>query len=205
MTRLGIFGGTFDPPHIGHLILAAEAQVQLRLNRVLWVLTPKPPHKTDQSISSLDDRMEMLRAAVVEDPLFEISSVDIDRPPPHFAVDTVRLLHHLYPMDKLIYLMGSDSLKDLADWHQPREFILQCDELGVMSRPDTPFDLLELENRLPGLSERVRFLEAPLLEISSTRLRDKIAHDAAYRYYLPSGVCRLVEQRNLYHRESKLI
>jgi nicotinate-nucleotide adenylyltransferase len=200
--RLGIFGGTFDPPHIGHQILAAEAQVQLQLNRILWVLTPKPPHKTDHSISSLNDRIDMLQAAIAEDPLFEISRIDIDRSPPHFAVDTVRLLHHLYPKDTIVYLMGGDSLEDLADWFQPHDFVSQCDELGIMCRPDIEIDLVELERKLPGLRQKVRFLEAPLLEISSTQLRQKVADDAAYRYYLPTGVRKIVEQRNLYHHSN---
>src|SRR5512134_3010613 len=103
--RLGIFGGTFDPPHLGHLILAAEAQAQLGLERILWVLTPFPPHKTDQQVTSLGDRLDLLAAALDDDPAFELCRVDIDRPPPHYAVDTVGLLHAQYPQARLVYLM----------------------------------------------------------------------------------------------------
>ena len=95
--RLGIFGGTFDPPHVGHLILATEAQYQLRLERVLWVLTPCPPHKAGQSISSVDERFELLYASLEGNPDFELSRADLDRPPPHYAVDTVELLRKAYP------------------------------------------------------------------------------------------------------------
>src|SRR4030042_4938152 len=101
--RLGIFGGTFDPPHVGHLILADEARVQLGLERVLWVLTPNPPHKMDQAITPLVDRLDMLRAALGDALHFELSRVDIDRPPPHYAVDTVRLLRRHHPDDTLVY------------------------------------------------------------------------------------------------------
>ncbi|MCX8025419.1 MAG: adenylyltransferase/cytidyltransferase family protein, partial [Thermanaerothrix sp.] len=93
MSRLGIFGGTFDPPHVGHLILASEAADQLHLDRVLWVLTPDPPHKRGQPITPLAIRLKLVMAAIQEDPLFELSRVEIDRPGPHYAVDTLRILH----------------------------------------------------------------------------------------------------------------
>lgn len=196
--RLGIFGGTFDPPHIGHLILAAEAFAQLELDRVLWVLTPNPPHKTRRPLTPVELRYDLLQAAVEDDPAFVISRVDLDRPPPHYAVDTMRLLRQDYPQDRLVYLMGSDSLDDLPLWHMAQEFVLQCDELGVMCRPGPDLDRAELEAALPGLLRRVRTLEAPLLEISSTRLREKIASRGAYRYYLPRGVYELIEELQLY-------
>jgi nicotinate-nucleotide adenylyltransferase len=197
---LGVFGGTYDPPHIGHLILAAEALEQLWLDRVLWVLTPQPPHKNNQQLTSVEQRLSLLNAAIEDNPRFEISRVDMDRPPPHFAVDTMRLLHRDHPQDKLVYLMGSDSLDDLPGWHSAHDFVLECDELGVMCRPGREPDLEGLEDSLPGLHERVRILEAPLLEISSSRLRQKIAEQAAYRYYFPPPVYELIEQQQLYRR-----
>ncbi len=92
MQSIGIFGGTFDPPHIGHLILAAEAQAQFSLNRLLWVLTLDPPHKQRQSITPIRHRLAMVKLALADAPEFELSTVDIDRPGPHFAVDTVRII-----------------------------------------------------------------------------------------------------------------
>jgi nicotinate-nucleotide adenylyltransferase len=106
--RLGILGGTFDPPHIGHLVLASEAQAQLDLGQVLWVLTPSPPHKQDQPITPLQHRQDMLLAALGDDPSFRFSRVDIERKPPHYAVDTVQLLQARYPDAELVYLMGGD-------------------------------------------------------------------------------------------------
>src|SRR5512143_3713267 len=113
---IGVFGGTFDPPHTGHLILAAEAQAQLDLERILWVLTPTPPHKPGQRITSTALRLEMLQAAIDGNPDFELSRVDLDRPPPHYAVDSVHLLRAAYPQAWLAYLMGGDSLDDLPTW-----------------------------------------------------------------------------------------
>jgi nicotinate-nucleotide adenylyltransferase len=196
--RLGIFGGTFDPPHIGHLILASEAQAQLKLDRVLWVLTPQPPHKLDQLVSPLEIRLELLQVALIGDPTFELSRVDVDRQPPHYAEETVRILHNLYPQDGLVYLMGGDSLEKLPSWHLPQEFVYQCDEIGVMIRPGRRFYLEELEVQLPGIRERIRFLDAPKLEISSSRLRKAIAEGGAYRYYLPMAVRELIERKSLY-------
>jgi nicotinate-nucleotide adenylyltransferase len=196
--HLGVFGGTFDPPHVGHLILATEAFAQLKLDRVLWVLTPCPPHKSEQSITPMPERLALLRAALGDDPAFELSRVDIDRPPPHYAVDTVRLLQEHYPGARLVYLMGGDSLADIPNWHAPREFMLACDALGVMCRPGDELDLDAMEAYLPGVSARVRFIHAPLLEISSSLLRRRMAQGFPYRYYLPPAVYDLVQQHGLY-------
>ncbi|MDT8897401.1 nicotinate-nucleotide adenylyltransferase [Thermanaerothrix sp. 4228-RoL] len=198
MSRLGIFGGTFDPPHVGHLILASEAADQLHLDRVLWVLTPDPPHKRGQPITPLAIRLEMVMAAIQDDPSFELSRVEIDRPGPHYAVDTLRILHDLYPEDRLIYLIGGDSLRDLPTWRQPLEFLKACDGLGVMRRPGDAVDLSYLEAVLPGLERKVMFVDAPLLEISSSQIRQRVAGGKAYRYYLPPQVYALVEKYRLY-------
>jgi len=203
--RLGIFGGTFDPPHIGHLILASEAQEQLKLDRVLWVLTPQPPHKRAQPVSPLETRFELLQAALTGDPSFEISRVDIDRSPPHYAAETMQILHLQLPGDTLVYLLGGDSLDDLPTWYSPKEFVQQCDEIGVMTRPGRYVDLLDLEQQLPGITTRVRFLDAPRLEISSSRLRQKIAEGGAYRYYLPVAVCEWIERRSLYKKDDWVV
>ena len=198
--RLGIFGGTFDPPHIAHLVLAAEAQYQLKLDQILWVLTPDPPHKQDQPISPLEIRIQLLQAALREDPAFKLSRVDIDRPPPHYALDTMRLLSEQFPGAELVYVMGSDSLRDLPKWHQPVEFIKTCKALGVMHRPGDLARLDEVENKLPGVSLKVRWVLAPLLEISSTDIRQRAATGQPYRHFLPPAVFQLVHQHDLYQK-----
>ena len=196
--RLGIFGGTFDPPHLAHLILAAEAQALLGLARILWVLTPLPPHKSGRSITPLPLRLEMLTAALQGNPHFEIARVDIDRPPPYYAVDTLRLLKAAYPDDELVYLMGGDSLRDLPGWYEPQAFVAECHALGVMQRPGAQIDWDALERRLPHLRAKVQLFSAPELDISSGLVRQKIAAGQHFRYYLPAAVYELIVRRGLY-------
>jgi nicotinate-nucleotide adenylyltransferase len=196
--RLGIFGGTFDPPHIAHLILAAEAQSQLKLDRILWVLTPNPPHKPNHKISSLEIRLHMLKAALGNDPAFELSTVDIDRPPPHYAVDTMHLLADQHPEADLVYLMGGDSLRDLPTWHAPEQFIRSCKFLGVMHRPGDLARLDEVEAKLPGISARICWIILPLLQVSSTDIRQRVAERRPYRYFLPQAVYEYIRDQRIY-------
>lgn len=199
--RTGIFGGTFDPPHIGHQILAAEAAAQLGLDRVLWVLTPNPPHKQGLKISDDRVRLKMVRAAAADNPIFEVSTIEFERPGPHYAVDTLAALAQRYPGAELIYLMGGDSLRDLPTWHEPLEFVRRCAGIGVMRRPADTVDLVALEQRLPGISEKVHFVAAPLIDISASDIRARVAAGLPYRYMLPPAVYRWIERLQLYHCE----
>jgi len=198
MQTIGIFGGTFDPPHLGHLILAAEARAQLGLERLLWVLTPDPPHKQDQSIAPLDHRLEMVKLAIANDPQFEISSVELTRPGPHYALDTVLILAGQNPGVNLVYLMGGDSLSDLPHWHRPADFVSACHLIGVMRRPGDTVELAALEKSLPDLRSKVRFVEAPLLDISAREIRRRIAEGRPFRYFLPERVYEYIDEHGLY-------
>ena len=199
--RLGIFGGTFDPPHVGHLILAMEAYDQLELDKVLWVLAPNPPHKLGKRISSTEVRIEMVQAAIDGDSMFELSRVDIDRPGPHYVLDTMRILREQRPNAELVFLMGGDSLHDLPIWYKPAEFIQACDSLGVMHRPGEVISLSVLEERYMGISEKVEFIEAPLLEISSNQIRALVYKRQPFRYYLPFDVYQIIKNNELYQDE----
>ncbi len=196
--RLGIFGGTFDPPHVGHLILAMEAYDQLNLDRVLWVLAPNPPHKLGKKITTLDIRIKMVKAAINDDPMFKFSSVDIDRPGPHYVLDTMRILREQNPDTHLSFIMGGDSLHDLHTWHEPDKFIQACDSLGVMHRPGEAINLDSIEKRFPQLSAKIEFIEAPLLEISSNQIRSLVSTCKPFRYYLPFEVYSIVKKHELY-------
>lgn len=200
--RIGIFGGTFDPPHIGHLILAAEARDQLHLDRVLWVVTPDPPHKTGRSITPLPIRLELIQAAVAGDAGFEISRVEIDRPSPQYSVDTVQILAQQNPGAELFYLMGGDSLRDLPTWMRPRQFLACLTGIGVMRRPQDFVDLPLLEQELPGITGKVFFVETPLLEIASSDIRDRIEQGRHFRYFLSPAVYALVEAKGLYRPDA---
>lgn len=196
--RYGIFGGTFDPPHIGHLILAMEAYDQLHLQKVLWVLAPNPPHKIGKQITPVEVRIAMVKAAIDKDPIFKMSRIDIDRPGPHYVLETMQLLKQKYANTELVFLMGGDSLRDLPNWHKANEFIKSCDKLGVMHRVGEKISTIDLESKLTGLSQKIEFIEAPLLEISSNQIRSLIKQKKPYRYYLPPKVYALVEKNNLY-------
>lgn len=196
--RLGIFGGTFDPPHIGHLILAAEAQNQLGLDEVLWLLTAQPPHKAGQEVTPLRHRLAMLQNALADAPGFRLSDAEISRPGPHYAADTLSILRQRYPEAQLVYLIGGDSLKNLPTWHQPQTVLARCDLLGVMQRPGETIDLSSLEAALPGLRQKLRFVEAPLLEIASSQIRARIRRGGHFRYYLPKAVYDYIQSQQLY-------
>jgi nicotinate-nucleotide adenylyltransferase len=196
--RIGLFGGTFDPPHIGHLILAAEAQSQMGLDRLFWILTPNPPHKKEQLITPLRDRLAMVRLALADSPAFELSTIDIDRPDPQYALDTVKIVADQYPEASLFYLMGGDSLRDLPMWHFPAEFIARLDGIAVMRRPGDLIDLPELEKQIPGLTARVNFVDAPLLDISAHEIRTRVAERRHYRYFLPPKVYNYIVKHNLF-------
>ncbi len=198
--RLGVFSGTFDPPHLGHLILATEARWQLQLDRVLWVLTPVSPFKTDQEISPVEQRLKLLEKAVALDPAFEISRVEIDRPAPQYTVDTLRLIKEQYFQASLIYLIGGDAIAELPRWHRPHELAAIADEVGVMRRPEDELDLSRLLKALPELTGKLRFVDAPLLEISSTDIRRRIREGKPYRFFLPERVAEIIEQEGFYRQ-----
>jgi nicotinate-nucleotide adenylyltransferase len=197
-TRIGIFGGTFDPPHVGHLILASEARDQLDLDCTIWVLTPEPPHKQGKDISGIEDRLAMVQMAIEDDDGFKLSHVDIDRPGPHYAVDTAKIIRETYPDKELIYLMGGDSLENLPHWYQAERFLSIMDGIGVMRRPGDDIDLSELFEALPALEEKLNFVTAPLLEISAEQIRHRANQNRAFRYYLLPKIYHYIKDHRIY-------
>jgi nicotinate-nucleotide adenylyltransferase len=198
--QIGLFGGTFDPPHIGHLILSSEACAQLGLDRLLWILTPKPPHKVGQAITPLEHRLAMVKLAITDNPMFELSTIDVDRPAPHFALDTVRMISKQNPTAELTYIMGGDSLRDLPSWNQPADLVAELDLIGVMHRPGDSIDLPALERTIPGLATKVRFVEAPLLDIAAKEIRQRIVDGRPFRYFLPPAVYNYIVEQDLYRK-----
>jgi nicotinate-nucleotide adenylyltransferase len=196
--RIGVFGGTFDPPHLGHMILAMEAYAQLHLDKLLWMLTPDPPHKRGQEISPVDMRLELSLAALQNEPLFELSRVELDRPGPQYVSDTMRILGEQHPNDELVYLIGGDSLHDLPNWDRPMEFIKECHAIGVMRRPDDDVNLPWLEEQLPELTKKLRFIDVPLLEISASQIRQRIQNGMPFRYYLLPEVYKTICSKHYY-------
>lgn len=198
--RIGLFGGTFDPPHLGHLILASEARSQLGLTRLLWTVTPDPPHKQDQDITPLEHRLAMVKLAIEDNPSFEISRVEIDRPGPHYTADTIKLVAEQNPEAEIVPVIGGDSLQDLPTWHAPKEIVYAAHWVGVMRRPGEEVNLDQLERKLPGIKSKVHYVDAPLLEIASREIRSRVAMGKPFRYYLPGPVYEYIEQHHLYQQ-----
>ena len=197
MARLGIFGGTFDPPHWAHLILAEAARGQLALDRVWWVLTPDPPHKDRPDISPYAARKRMVLAAISGNDGFELCEVEQERPGPHYMADTMDILQARRPGDAFVLLIGEDSLRDLPLWHQP-ERLLRKFPLAVLRRPGSEADLAELDKALPEVAARVTFLDAPRQEISSTAIRACVRAGRSIRYWLPLEVETVIRAESLY-------
>jgi len=170
----------------------------LSLDLLLWIVTDNPPHKRYTNVSPIEDRVKLVEIAIQGNPAFLLSRVDIDRPGPHYAIDTVNILKQEYPGAEMYYLMGGDSLHDLPTWNRPQDFIKTCDGIGVMRRHADQVDLESLNKVLPGISRKVKIVEAPILEISSQQIRQRIAAGMGYRYYLRDAVYQAITEMGLY-------
>jgi nicotinate-nucleotide adenylyltransferase len=196
--RLGILGGTFDPIHHGHLVAAQEAHHQLQLDRVLFVPAGDPPHKPSRPISAARHRLRMVELAIAGRHEFGLSRVDVDRPGPHYTADTLALLREEWgPGVTLFFIEGTDALADLVAWHDPQRVIQQA-ELAVVERPGAEVDLAALEACLPGLRDRLHWIEMPALEISSTGLRVRVCQGRPISYLLPAAVEAYIVAQELY-------
>jgi nicotinate-nucleotide adenylyltransferase len=194
---LGILGGTFDPPHYGHLALAENAHVQLQLDRVLFVPAGQQPLKRDRDITAAHHRAAMVEAAIADNPDFALSRVDLDRPGPHYTTDTLALLRKAYPGAELFFLIGGDSLAQLVAWHDPIG-IVQRARLAVMPRPGWEVDLEELEQTVPGIRERLVWLDTPCLDIAASDLRRRARQGLSLRYLVPPAVEAYIHKHRLY-------
>ncbi|MGE5603321.1 MAG: nicotinate-nucleotide adenylyltransferase [Nitrososphaerales archaeon] len=196
--RAGLLGGSFDPPHIGHLILAEEARDQLKLDKILFAPVGEQPLKAGLAVTAVGDRVRMTELAIAGNPHFELSRGDVDRPGPHYTIDLVKLIAgQLPPQSELFFLMGFDSLADLPKWREPDQLI-QTTHLVALTRPDVPIDWDALEAKLPGVRERVRLLDMPELEIASRDLRERVRTGRSIRYMVPDAVLWYIEEKRLY-------
>lgn len=199
--RLGILGGTFDPIHIGHLILAEEARDLLGLDQVLLAPAADPPHKREQGKSLATHRIKMVELAIADNPHLALSRIDVDRPGPHYTLDMMRLLQDQHgPGVEFFFLMGLDSLVDLPTWHKPAELMQQC-RLIAFSRPDADFDWTALEAALPGVRQRVGLLPMPLMQISSRDLRQRAQQGRPLRYQVLPQIEQYIHEQRLYRSE----
>ena len=190
--RLGLFGGTFDPPHVGHLAVAEACREGAALDRVLWIPAAVNPHKQGRERAPDDARLAMVRAAIAGNPAFEVSDVETRREGVSYTVDTLGHLAHEHPTADLVWIVGGDSLASFPTWREPRE-ILRLASLAAYPRPGA--DL----SAVPGwVLERTALVGAPRLDVSSTEIRARIAEGRSVRYLVPDAVREIIAARRLY-------
>ncbi len=197
--HLGLLGGTFDPIHMGHLLMAEVTWDSLGLTRVLFVPAGDPPHKQTVTKTPAHHRRAMVERAISANPHFELSPVDLERPGPHYALDTVRLIRARYdlPAAACHFIIGADSLNDLPAWHQAAQLINEC-RLAVIHRPGYRPDVAALETMLPGLTARLDWVEMPLSGLSSRDIRARVQAGRTIRYQVAAGVEAYIHQNKLY-------
>lgn len=198
MSRLGVLGGTFDPPHVGHLWLATLAAEKMALDRVLVVPAAAPPHKLEVAMSAPEQRLEMTRLSIADDPLLELSAIETERHGPSYTVDTIEALRDRHPADELVLVMAGDSLAGIDSWREP-ERLLEMLEWAVGPRPGSvPPDRATLETRFGPAARRIHLLDGPSLDVSGTEIRARVAAGLAIRYLVPRDVERYIVAHGLY-------
>src|SRR5262245_12980792 len=194
--RLGVFGGTFDPVHLGHLILAEQCREQGRLDQVLFIPAARPPHKGENDLTAFAQRVEMLALATSGNPAFRIDELEQDRPGPSFTVHTLAQLQQRDPGAELFLIIGSDTLRDLPTWYEPKR-VLELAGLLVVARPGWAISKAEAVRKTLGVGEefplRYQVCEMPLIEIASRELRRRIREGLSVRYMLPRAVEAYIE------------
>lgn len=192
MNRLGILGGTFNPIHIAHLLVAEQVAEARRLDKVLFIPACTPPHKDSPDIAPAEDRYRMTALATESNPRFEVSRIELDRPGRSFTKDTLQELLELYPGSDLFYVIGSDAVAELSTWREP-ELVLELAQFLVAMRPG--HDLARLEERF---RESVEIVHVSGLDVSSTEIRDRVRKGLSIRYLVPENVEKYIAQTGLY-------
>jgi nicotinate-nucleotide adenylyltransferase len=202
--RVGILGGTFDPIHYGHLVIAEEVRATLQLAEVIFIPAGDPPHKQGEQITAAQHRLAMLKLALASNPHFAISLIDMDRAGPSYTVETLRLLRAQWrEATEMYFIIGWDSLDDFPTWHEPGGILEQLAALVAVQRPgysEEPAYRERLEKRVAGMAEKLLAVSAPQLEISATDLRRRIAEGRPIKYQLPEVVERYIYEHKLYQK-----
>lgn len=202
--NIGVLGGTFDPIHLAHLVIAEEAQLRFGFAKVLFVTAGNPWLKTDRKITPAAHRIEMVKRAISANPYFELSTVEVDRPGPSLSVDTVAILQEqLGSGAMLFFLVGWDSLIGLPQWKEPERLVRLCKLVAVtrpgFSRPD----LKALESSVPGVTRSVVWLDIPPMDISSSDIRDRVAQGMSINGMVPDEVESYIKENKLYRKRKQ--
>ena len=197
--KVGIMGGTFDPIHNGHLATADAVMDSLSLDQILFIPAARPPHKRGRQIAETHHRLAMTILATCSNPNFHVSTVELERNGPSYAVDTVDELKHIFPIGTDFYfILGADAALELATWHNAQELVSKC-FFVVATRQGTHFDLSAIENDFsPENRRHLLRVETPALEISSTDIRNKIRRGRSIKYLVPDNVELYIRKEELY-------
>lgn len=201
MQRIGILGGTFDPVHLGHLIMAEQCREQAELDQVWFLPAARPPHKAESELTPFHRRVEMLQLACAGQPAFRVEELEKNRPGPSYTADTLEAIAARQADLDLHFIVGSDSLVDLPYWREPVRIVARA-ALLIVARPGfavQPLEEVRAAMKLPAEAPlRLRVIESPLVEISSTDLRRRAATGRSLRYQTPRAVEAYIEQHKLY-------
>ena len=197
--NIGVMGGTFDPIHNGHILVAEEARARLNLAEVLFIPAGLPWLKPNRTITPAEHRVEMVRLAVADKPYFKLSTMEVERSGPTYTADTlVELREQIAPGDELFFIVGWDDLAQLPQWQKPSQLVKLCFIVAV-SRPGYPSpDLKSLEGIIPGLSQRVLLMDKPEVDISASEIRDRVSQGLPISHLVPEPVNRYIKQHKLY-------
>ncbi|MFY9270397.1 MAG: nicotinate-nucleotide adenylyltransferase [Candidatus Manganitrophaceae bacterium] len=217
--RIGLFGGTFNPIHFGHLYIAEEIRKKLHLDRILFIPSGNPPHKKEGALPSATDRFEMARLALQGDPFFDLSDIEVKRPGKSYSVETVSELKRRYPNDLLFFIIGADAFFDLPTWREPERLLSLCDFV-VVSRPDHPLSklpdlhplrkidpkrLIQLDRQKEGIvtfpltpETEIHFVSLPPNPISASEIRKRFSTGQETKNCLPDPVASYIIIKRLY-------
>jgi nicotinate-nucleotide adenylyltransferase len=195
--RVGILGGAFNPPHVGHLVCAQEALVQLELDKVVFVPVGQAPHRDLDGDPGAEERLELVELATADDERFEVSRVELDREGPSYTVDTLRALREAAPKDELFLILGGDQAAALASWHEP-EAVLELATVAVLERLSWSRQAIGIKvGRLRG-GQAIRYLDMPIIQVSSSAIRRRAAAGQPIRYLVPDKVAAYIESHGFY-------
>jgi nicotinate-nucleotide adenylyltransferase len=197
--RIGVFGGTFDPVHLGHLILAEQCRVQGRLDEVVFVPAARPPHKSEADLTPFAQRVEMLNLALAGQPAFRVEEVEKDRPGPSYTAVTLEELERRRSGHQWFLIVGGDALRDLPDWYAPERIVALAELLVVPRQGVVVPPLDELRSRL-GPALRMQIIDVPLIGIASTNLRQWLRQGRSVRYQVPRAVEAYIQDKGLYQK-----
>ncbi|SET62022.1 nicotinate-nucleotide adenylyltransferase [Oceanobacillus limi] len=186
MKRIGILGGTFDPPHIGHLIIAEEVRMRLELEEIWFIPTYEPPHKK-KATTEADMRVGMLEKAIEDNPFFHMNTIEMEREGKSYTLDTMKLLHDRYPNTEFYFIIGGDMVEYLPKWHKIKELLNYVTFVGL-KRPGYSF-----HTAYPVLE-----VEVPLINISSSEIRERVMKKEPFRYFVPKSVYTFIKGNRLY-------